>query len=102
MLVKKRLQPSRFFEQAAVQRKNSENFPSNGFYSNEAITFDECIKGMTIWAAFANFEENLKGSIEPGKLADFVVLEKDIMTAPENELREIKISGTFVGGKKVY
>ncbi|MCH6201446.1 amidohydrolase [Aquiflexum sp. LQ15W] len=87
---------------SAVVRKDAKNWPDDGFQPENKITREHALKGMTIWAAFANFEENLKGSIEPGKLADFVVLEKDIMTAPENELREIKISGTFVGGKKVF
>lgn len=87
---------------SGVVRKDAKNWPDDGFQPENKITREHALKGMTIWAAFANFEENLKGSIEPGKLADFVVLEKDIMTAPENELREIKISETFVGGKKVY
>jgi predicted amidohydrolase YtcJ len=87
---------------SGVVRKDAKNWPEDGFQPENKITREHALKGMTIWAAFANFEENLKGSIEPGKLADFVVLEKDIMTAPENELREIRISGTFVGGKKVY
>ena len=57
---------------------------------------------MTIWAAYANFEEKLKGSIEAGKLADFVILHKDILTAPEEELRGIKVKETYLGGEKVY
>tara|TARA_B110000285_G_C14665983_1_gene398158 strand:+ start:240 stop:413 length:174 start_codon:yes stop_codon:yes gene_type:complete len=57
---------------------------------------------MTIWAAYSNFEEHEKGSIEVGKLADFVTTEKDIMTIPESELRNLKVTSTFVSGKKVY
>ncbi|MCL6259357.1 amidohydrolase [Aquiflexum sp. TKW24L] len=87
---------------SAVVRKDAKNWPDDGFQPENKITREHALKGMTIWAAFANFEENLKGSIEPGKLADFVILEKDIMTAPDNELREIKIIGTFIGGKKVF
>lgn len=57
---------------------------------------------MTIWAAYANFEEQLKGSIEPGKLADFVILDKDLMLVPANEIRDVKVLGTYIGGKKVF
>jgi predicted amidohydrolase YtcJ len=89
------------FHSAAV-RKDAKNWPDDGFQPENRITRENALKGMTIWAAFANFEENLKGSIEPGKLADFVVLEKDMMSAAENELRELNVLQTFVGGIKVY
>jgi predicted amidohydrolase YtcJ len=87
---------------SAVVRKDAKNWPDTGFQPENKISREEALKGMTIWAAFANFEEQLKGSVEKGKLADFVILEKDIMTAPENELREIKVKATYLGGKKVY
>jgi predicted amidohydrolase YtcJ len=87
---------------SAVVRKDAKNWPDDGFQPENKITREDALKGMTIWAAFANFEENLKGSVEVGKLADFVILEQDIMTAPENELRSIKILGTYIGGTKVY
>ena len=57
---------------------------------------------MTIWAAKASFEEKLKGSIEKGKFADFVVLDADIMTAKREEVPGIKILRTFVGGEEVF
>ena len=57
---------------------------------------------MTIWAAYSNFEEHEKGSIEVGKFADFVITAKDIMTAPESELRATKVTSTYVAGKRVY
>ena len=57
---------------------------------------------MTIWAAFANFEENEKGSIEVGKFADFTVLDKDIMNVDEKELPNTKVLATFINGEKVY
>ncbi|WP_019599212.1 MULTISPECIES: amidohydrolase [Rhodonellum] len=87
---------------SAVVRKDAKNWPDQGFQPENKITREHALKGMTIWAAYANFEEKLKGSIEAGKLADFVILEKDIMTAKENELRNVKVSATFIGGKKVF
>jgi hypothetical protein len=57
---------------------------------------------MTIWAAKASFEENIKGSIEAGKFADFVILDTDLMTAPEKNILNTKVLETFVAGKRVY
>lgn len=87
---------------SAVVRKDAKNWPDDGFQIENRISREQALKGMTIWAAYSNFEEKLKGSIENGKLADFVIFEKDMMTAPENELRNLKVTGTFVGGQKVY
>lgn len=85
---------------AAVQRKNSENFPSNGFYSNEAITFDECIKGMTIWAAYASFDEARLGTLEKGKDATLSVFVNKVTSGPEYQPNFAAY--TFINGKKVY
>ncbi len=87
---------------AAVARKDQQNFPANGFQKENALSREEALRGMTIWAAYANFEEKEKGSIETGKFADFVILEKDIMQAPENELYKIKVLQTWLNGKQVY
>ncbi|UGU16803.1 amidohydrolase [Sinomicrobium kalidii] len=87
---------------AAVARKDLEGYPDNGFQPGNALSREEALKGMTIWAAYSNFEENEKGSIEPGKLADFIILDKDIMEVPPEEIPGMKVEGTFVGGKKVY
>ena len=57
---------------------------------------------MTIWAAIANFEENVKGSIEIGKAADMVVLDKDLISIEEDEILETKVLYTFVAGEQVY
>ena len=57
---------------------------------------------MTIWAAFSNFEENEKGSIEVGKLADFVILNQDIMTIEEGMIPKTKATATYISGEKVY
>jgi len=85
---------------AAVQRKNSENFPSNGFYSNEAITFEECIKGMTIWAAYASFDEARLGTLEKGKEATLSVFVNKVTAGPEYQPNFAAY--TFIKGKKVY
>jgi predicted amidohydrolase YtcJ len=61
---------------AAVSRKDQKGNPADGFEMRNALTREEALKAMTLWAAFANFEEKEKGSLEPGKMADFVVLEK--------------------------
>ncbi|WP_299459148.1 amidohydrolase [uncultured Microscilla sp.] len=87
---------------AGVARQDAKNFPEGGFQMENAISRKQALKGMTIWAAFSSFEENEKGSIEPGKMADFVVTEKDLMTAPKTELRQLKVLRTFVGGEQVY
>jgi hypothetical protein len=57
---------------------------------------------MTIWAAKSNFEEHEKGSLEKGKFADFVILEKDLMTASEADILEMKVHATYIAGEKVY
>ena len=68
----------------------------------ERITVEEAIRAVTITPAYSTFEENLKGSIEPGKLADLVVLDGDILTVPSLEIREIAVLRTMMGGEFVY
>ena len=87
---------------AAVERKDLKGFPKGGFQSENAISRQEALKGMTIWAAKANFEEKEKGSIEPGKFADFVILDQDIMKVKGADLPHIKVLKTYVNGEKVY
>ncbi|MGB7842566.1 MAG: amidohydrolase family protein [Salinimicrobium sp.] len=87
---------------AAVARKDTENFPEGGYMKEQALSREETLKGMTIWAAYSNFEEDEKGSIEPGKFADFVILDRDIMEVPETEIPQIKVKATYLGGEKVY
>ena len=85
---------------AAVNRKDKNNFPANRFYENEAITLEECLKGMTIWAAFAAFDEVRLGSIEAGKDATFTIFEKPI-EAKDNYSDNFAWK-TFISGKNVY
>ncbi len=86
---------------AAVARKDVKGYPENGFQTEDALSREETIKGMTIWAAYSNFEENEKGSIETGKFADFIILDHDIMEIEINEVPEIKVLETWLGGEKV-
>lgn len=87
---------------ASIARKDVEGYPENGFQPENALTREETLKSMTIWAAKTAFEENEKGSIEPGKMADFVVLEKDIMTISEEEIPQVTVQYTFINGVVVY
>ena len=87
---------------AAVVRKDLKGFPSTGFQPENALSRIEALKGMTIWAAKAQFEEKEKGSIEPGKYADFVILDNDIMKMNGTDLPKVKVLKTYVNGEKVY
>ncbi len=87
---------------AAVVRKDAKGWPGDGYQMENALTREQALRGMTTWAAKSNFEENEKGSLEAGKFADFVILDKDIMKAPVNELLQINVLQTFLGGEKVY
>ncbi len=87
---------------ASVARKDLNNFPKDGFQMENALSREETLKGMTIWAAYANFEEEEKGSIEIGKLADFTILDEDIMQIDEAKIPKTKILATYINGEKVY
>jgi predicted amidohydrolase YtcJ len=87
---------------AATERKDLNGSPARGFQMENALSRVEALKGMTTWAAKANFEEKEKGSIEVGKYADFVILDKDIMKVKGNELPNIKVIKTYINGVKVY
>ncbi len=87
---------------AAVARKDANNYPENGFQKENALSREEALKGMTIWAAIANFEESEKGSLEKGKSADFVFLSQDLLKVEESEILNTKVVATFINGEKVY
>ena len=84
---------------AAVARKDMDGYPEGGYRMQQALTREEALKGMTIWAAYSNFEEAEKGSIEVGKFADFVVLSDDIMTIPEATLPTVHADLVYLDGK---
>jgi len=87
---------------AAVSRKDQKGFPENGFQKENALTREQALKAMTIWAAYAAFNESLTGSLEKGKFADFVILEEDLMKVPEEKLWQLKVETTFIGGTQVF
>ena len=87
---------------SAVARKDVEGNPLEGFLKENALTRTEALKGMTIWAAYSNFEDSFKGSIEIGKFADFVILTNDIMKVPEEEITNVDVVATIVNGSIVF
>ena len=87
---------------AAVFRQDAKGWPEGGFQMENALSREEAIRGMTIWAAKANFEETEKGSIEKGKVADFILLDRDLLKADEKDILTTKVLSTYVNGEKVF
>jgi len=87
---------------AATVREDSKGFPKGGFQVENALTPEEALRGMTIWAAKANFEEKEKGSLEKGKLADFVILDQDILKSTPQTILKTRVLKTYLNGEKVY
>ena len=87
---------------AAVVRQDAKGFPTGGYQVENALTREETIRGMTIWAAKAAFEEKQKGSLEKGKFADFIMLDTDLMTCEALAILKAKVLATYSAGKKVY
>lgn len=82
----------------AVSRQDVSGFPDKGFNMQDGLTREETLKGMTIWAAYSNFEEDEKGSIEAGKFADFIILDRDIMTVDVHQVPTTKVEQTYIDG----
>lgn len=87
---------------AAVVRQDAKGFPPEGFQIENALTREQAIRGMTIWAAKASFDEKRKGSLETGKLADFIILDTDLITCEPSAILNTKVIATYSSGKKVY
>lgn len=87
---------------AAVTRKDQDGNPEGGWFPENCISREAALRTYTDWAAFGQFEENIKGTIEKGKLADFVILDRDIMECPVDEIKDICVLKTVLGGKCVY
>jgi predicted amidohydrolase YtcJ len=87
---------------AAVARKDQKGFSGEGWHPEQAVTREQALKMFTLWAAYAAFEEKIKGSIEVGKLADLTVLSADIMKIPEPQILKTRCVMTVIGGEVVF
>ncbi|WP_414693454.1 amidohydrolase [Ohtaekwangia sp.] len=87
---------------AAVTRKTLKGEPEGGYEPEEKMTREQALRSYTLDAAYGAFEENIKGSIEPGKLADFTVFTQDLMTMPESAILKTEVAMTIIGGKVVF
>ena len=87
---------------AAVFRQDVKSYPKDGYQMENALSRENALRGMTIWAAKSNFEEDEKGSLEKGKFADFIILDKDLMTMNQKEVLQTKVLATYINGEKVF
>jgi len=87
---------------AAVTRQDLSGYPEGGWYPDEKMTRLQAFKAFTVNAAFAQHQEQMIGSLEPGKWADFILVDKDYFKIPENEIWKIKVLETWISGKRVF
>lgn len=87
---------------AASVRKDAKGWPEKGYQVENALSREETLRGMTIWAAKSNFEESEKGSLEKAKFADFIILDQDLMKVAPDNILKIKVLNTFINGENVY
>jgi hypothetical protein len=87
---------------SAITRQDAQNWPDGGWYPEQKMTRDEALKSMTIWPAFAAFQDSVMGSLRAGKYADFVVLDRDIMSIPDTAILGTRVLATYLGGRAVY
>jgi predicted amidohydrolase YtcJ len=87
---------------ASVARQDANDWPTGGWFPEQRMTREEALKSMTLWPAYAAFMEKEVGSLEPGKLADFVILDQDIMRVPNELILRTRVLATYLGGRLVY
>ena len=87
---------------SSVTRQDADNAPPGGWYPDQRMTREEALRSMTIWPAYAAFQDATMGSLTPGKLADFVVLDRDIMTVADRDILGTHVLATYIGGRAVY
>lgn len=87
---------------ASVSRQDEHNWPTGGWFAEQRMTRDEALKSMTLWPAIAAFQEAELGSLAPGKLADFVVLDQDIMSVAPERILATRVLATYLAGRPVY
>ena len=87
---------------SAISRQDARNWPPRGWHGEQVMTREEALKSMTLWPAYAAFQESDMGSLAPGKYADFVILDRDIMTVAAEDVLGASVVATYVGGKAVY
>jgi predicted amidohydrolase YtcJ len=87
---------------SSISRQDADGYPAGGWYPAQVMTRDEALKSMTLWPAYAAFQEDELGSLTPGKLADFVVLDRDIMTIAPESILGTEVVATYLGGRPVY
>ena len=87
---------------ASVARQDANNWPAGGWFPEQRMTREEALRSMTLWPAYAAFQEKEMGSLTPGKYADFVILDQDIMRVPAELILNTNVIATYVGGREVY
>ncbi|HRY32225.1 MAG TPA: amidohydrolase [Bacteroidales bacterium] len=87
---------------AAFSRRDANGYPAEGFQIDQAFSRQQALQSITIWAAKACFEDDIKGSLEKGKRADFVIMEEDLLTEPLPHIPVLKVKATYLGGKCVF
>ena len=87
---------------AAVTRQDREGRPAGGWYADQALSRAEALHSFTLAAAYAAHQEDRVGSLEAGKWADFIVIDRDYFTVPASEIDDIRVLETWVGGKRIY
>ncbi|MFN9797807.1 MAG: amidohydrolase [Gemmatimonas sp.] len=87
---------------ASIARQDARDWPAGGWYPEQRLSREDALRSMTLWPAYAGFQEQLMGSITPGKYADFVVLDQDIMRIPADLVLRTRVLSTWLAGRLVY